>query len=94
MTMVMTIGNDDSDDDDNDDGDDWSGLAHAACTSDDDGDGDDPIRVASPMKMICFFSDPIGVSFCSFSVEGRVGSDVRREREKIKTRSERREKAK
>ena len=89
--MVMTIGNDDSDDDDNDD---WSGLAHVACASDDDDDGDDPIRVASPMKMICFSSDPIGVSFCSFSVEGRAGSDVRREREKIKSRSERREKAK
>ena len=73
MTMVMTIGNDNSDDDDNDDGDDWSGLAHAACAFDDDDDGDDPIRVTSPMKMW-------SVSFCSFSVEGRAGSDVRRER--------------
>ena len=69
MTMVMTIGNDDSDDDDNDDGDDWNGLAHAACASNDDDDGDDPIRVASPMKMIYFSLDPIGVSFCSFSIE-------------------------
>ena len=71
--------------------DDWSGLAHAACASNDNDNGDDSIGVASPMKMICFSSDPIGVSFCSFSVEGKVGSDVRREREKIKTRSERRD---
>ena len=91
MTMVMTIGNNDSDDDDNDDGDDWSGLAHAACASDDDDDGDDPIRVASPMKMICFSSDPIGVSFCSFSIEGRAGSDVqeRERKSRLEVRGER-----
>ena len=52
------------------------------------------------MKMICFSLDSIGVSFCSFFVEGRAGSDVRRERErerereKINTRNERREQAK
>ena len=60
----------DGDDDGDDDVDDWSGLANAACASDDDDDGNDSIGVASPKKMICFSSDPIGVSFCSFSVEG------------------------
>ena len=54
-------------------GDDRSGLAHAACAYDGNDDGDDLIRVASPMKMW-------SVSFCSFSVEGKAGLDVRRER--------------
>ena len=52
--------------------DDRSGLAHVACASDGDDDGDDPIGVALPIKMW-------SVSFCSFSVEGRAGFDVRRE---------------
>ena len=40
----MTIGNDDVDD--------QSGLAHVACASDGDDDGDDPIGVASPMPLV------------------------------------------
>ena len=66
--------------------DDRSGLAYTACASDGDDDGDDPIGVASRMKMICFSLDSIGVSFCSFFVEGRAGSDVRRERERERER--------